>query len=59
MPNKKMLDFCQSVNEYVLQHYAFTDGGNLCFNLMESGVIPEDATVQRGARIVAQHLQQA
>lgn len=59
MNKEDEVDFCDLVSDYCEKHYDLTDGGDLCFNLLESGVIPEDASVEVAARIVAQHLMQA
>ncbi len=47
------------VGKQVESEYGYLDARGLCFNLLESGVIPEDATVDEAARIVAQHINQA
>ena len=51
--------FCDKVEKRVEEQYGLTDGADLCFNLLESGVIPEDASVDEAARIVAMHMAQA
>lgn len=53
------VDFCDLVNARVKEQYGLDDGGDLCFNLQESGVIAEDASVDEAARIVAMHIEQA
>lgn len=53
------VDFCALVDARVEEQYGLQDGGDLCFNLLESRVIPEDASIDEAARIVAMHLQQA
>lgn len=55
----KQHDFAKLVDARVEEQYDLTDGGDLCYNLQESGVIPEDASVDEAARIVAMHLMQA
>jgi len=55
----KMHDFSEKVDARVEEQYDLTAGGDLCYNLLESGVIPEDASVDEAARIVAMHIQQA
>lgn len=57
--HRRQHDFASKVDVIVEQQYDITDGGDLCYNLMESGVIPADATVEQAARTVAQHLLQA
>jgi len=52
-------DFADKVDAYCETHYDLEDGGDLCYNLQDQGVIPEDASVEEAARIVAQHIQQA
>jgi hypothetical protein len=59
LTEQEEVNFCDLVDAYCEKHYDVTDGGDLCFNLLESGVIPEDASVEHAARIVAQHLLQA
>lgn len=57
--NEEMeVDFCRLVEAYVSKHYQLDDGADLCFTLLESGRISEDATIEEAARIVAQHLLQ-
>ena len=51
--------FCARVGEIVLRDYDLEDGAGLCFNLLEMGRIPEDASLNEAVRIVAQHLLQA
>ncbi len=53
------VNFCQLVGERVRLDFDLTDGSDLCFNLLESRVIPEDASVEEAARIVAMHMEQA
>ncbi len=53
------VNFCYYVGEIVKRDYDLEDGADLCFNLLESGIIPEDATLGEAARIVAQHILQA
>ena len=59
MDEELEVNFCEIVADRVLIMYGLEDGADLCFNLLESGVIDEDATPEQAARIVAQHLQQA
>ncbi len=53
------VNFCHYVGEIVLRDYDLEDGADLCFNLLEMRRIPEDASLEEAARIVAQHLLQA
>lgn len=53
------VDFCQLVGDLVQQKYGYPDGADLCFNLLESAVIAETATIEHAARTVAQHIGQA
>lgn len=50
------VDFCDLVAEKVEQWTGYPDGADLCFTLLEKGEIPETASVESAARIVAQHL---
>lgn len=52
------LNFCALVSARVEALYGLQDGADLCFNLLESRTIPEDASIDEAARIVAQHLEQ-
>jgi hypothetical protein len=47
------------VEARVEEQYGLQDGGDLCYNLLDNGTIPESASVDEAARIVAMHLQQA
>lgn len=53
------MDFCAAVEAAVYHQFGEQDGGDLCWNLMDMGIIDNDASVNQAARIVAQHLQQA
>ena len=53
------VNFCGLVGDRVSEQYGLDDGADLCFNLLESGVIDQDAGVDEASRIVAMHLAQA
>ena len=53
------VDFCDLVGDRVEQEYGYEDGADLCFNLLEMGVISEDSSIGEAAQIVAQHIAQA
>lgn len=53
------LKFCQLVDDEVYNLYDLEDGGDLCYNLMEQGVIHSGLDVHGAAQIVAQHMLQA
>lgn len=55
----KLHGFSMMVDRRVEEQYGFEDGGDLCYNLLDSGTIPETATVDEAARIVAMHIGQA
>lgn len=55
----KLHELAQQVDEILEEEYGIIDGGDLCYNLIESGVISEAAGVAKAARIVAMHLMQA
>jgi hypothetical protein len=59
MDEEQEVNFVELVSDRVEVMYGLEDGGDLCFNLLESGVIPEDATIDQAARIVAMHMEQA
>lgn len=51
--------FCKEVGERAAERYDVEDGSDLCFNLIEMGVIVPTDGVAEAARIVAQHVLQA
>ena len=51
--------FTDKVDARVEEQFGLLDGGDLCYNLLESGVVREDMGVDEAARIVAQHILQA
>jgi len=55
----KLHKLADEVDKQLEESYGLYDGGDLCYNLVESGVIPEDATVDQAAAITAQHMAQA
>lgn len=57
--HSRLHGFAMQVEARVEEQYDVTDGGDLCYNLMDQGTIPETATVDEAARIVAMHLLQA
>jgi hypothetical protein len=59
MDESDEINFCALVGACVEKQYGLEDGDDLCFNLLERGTIPEDASVDEAALIVAQHIQQA
>jgi hypothetical protein len=62
MDEQDEVNYCALVEARVQEQYDLgpdTDAADLCFNLLESGIISETASVDQGARIVAMHLQQA
>ncbi len=58
MTEHEEVNFCKIVGDRVKEQYDFNDGADLCFNLLESRVIPEEAGIDEAARIVAIHLAQ-
>lgn len=52
-------DFVGEVGARVSEQYGLDDGADLCYNLVEMGVIDEYMSVDEAARVVAMHLQQA
>ena len=52
-------DFCGEVGKRVSEQYGLDDGADLCYNLVESGVICEFMSVDEAARVVAMHIEQA
>jgi hypothetical protein len=59
MDQQTEVDFCGLVAARVSEQYGFDDGADLCFNLLESGQIDQDASVEQASRQVAMHLDQA
>jgi len=51
-------DFCDEVSQLVEDEYDLTDGDDLCFSLIEQGVIDMRDGVKAAARVVAQHMLQ-
>ena len=52
-------EFCKLVSEKVNSLYDVEDGGDLCWNLIDLGVVEESAGVGVAAQIVARHILQA
>lgn len=52
-------DFCNDVDAVVTERYRLDDGGDLCYSLIESGVIDMRDGIDAAARTVAQHIEQA
>jgi len=52
-------EFSENVGTIVEEQYGYTDGDDLCFNLIKQGVINPAAGEMSAARIVAQHIGQA
>jgi hypothetical protein len=50
--------FCKEVGEICEKMYGCDDGGDLCFNLVESGEIDMEEGTGNAARIVAQRILQ-
>lgn len=55
---QQMLEFCAQVEQEVFKQCGSADGGDLCFNLLEQGVIKMEQGVARAAQQVAQYLAQ-
>lgn len=51
--------FCEQVGKLVKDQYGYDDGRDLCWSLIEMGVVDMSRGEQYAARIVAQHLEQA
>jgi hypothetical protein len=52
-------EFAEEVGEIVLDLYGEEDGADLCYNLVEMGVVDMQQSVYVAAQIVAQHIEQA
>ncbi len=50
--------FCDEVEALVEKEYGEVDGGDLCYNLIDMGVIDMACGVPYAAGVVAQHLLQ-
>ena len=59
MTFKDAHQFCQQVDARCQEQFDVQDGGDLCFSLLETGVVREEQGVDEAARIVAQHVLQA
>lgn len=55
----KVHELTKKVGDRVEEQYDLEDGSDLCYNLIEQGVIDPNQGVDEAARIVAMHLQQA
>lgn len=55
----ELQEFSRMVGETVRNEYGLDDGSDLCFNLVEGGVINMADGVASAARVVAQHIEQA
>ncbi len=54
------INFCELVEQRVLEQHGIPDTADLCFELVESRVIPEECdNLDEAARIVAMHVLQA
>lgn len=54
------VNFCELVEVRVEEQYGIPDTADLCFNLVEMRVIPEECdNLDEAARIVAMHILQA
>lgn len=56
LDEEEEVDFCQQVADHVEQLTGYPDSADLCFSLLEQGVIAETATVASAAALVIQHL---
>ena len=57
---QETLQYCALVNEEVKETYGLDDGGDLCFTLIQAGIVdPVCDSIPTAARVVAQHLAQA
>ena len=54
-----MHEFSKLVDAFVEEQFDIQDAGDLCYNLLESGVIREDMGVDEAALIVARYILQA
>ena len=52
-------EFCQAVGTLAEEMYEVQDGEDLCFHLIEKGVIDPAQGEMEAARIVAMHILQA
>lgn len=51
-------EFCKEVGIRVKDEYDVDDGADLCYNLLDMGVITLEDGVRRAATVVAQHMLQ-
>lgn len=59
MNTQTVSEFSRSVGEKVLNWYGLEDGSDLCYNLVEQGVIKIEDGEDSAARQVAMHMEQA
>lgn len=52
-------EFCLRVGAYVEEHYGISDGGDLCYSLIDMKRIKIEDGVERAAQHVAQLIEQA
>jgi len=55
----KLHNFSHQVEARVEEQYDLIGAGDLCYNLMDTGTIPEDASLDEAARITAMHIAQS
>lgn len=52
-------EFCKEVGIRAKDEYDVDDGADLCYNLLDMGVLTLEDSIRRAAQIVAQHILQA
>jgi len=53
--HNKLHTLATQVEALVAEDYGIDDAGDLCYNLIDSGIISEDATAKEAAEVTAQY----
>ncbi len=55
-PEQIEIDFCECVAEVAEREYDIKNAANICFNLLETGAIPEDVSIEEAAYLLFFHV---
>lgn len=56
--HNKLHTLATQVEDLVAEDYGVDDAGDLCYSLIESGIISEDATAKEAAEVTARYMLQ-